>query len=44
VEFYPAEEHHQDYLKRNPEDPYIVFHDLPKLEALKRKFPALYRR
>lgn len=40
--FYDAEEYHQDYLVRNPTQPYIVAHDLPKLEALKKKFPDLY--
>jgi peptide-methionine (S)-S-oxide reductase len=43
VEFYPAEEHHQDYLKNNPHEPYIVHNDLPKIAALKKKFPELYR-
>jgi len=41
--FYPAEEYHQDYLRNNPADPYIIAHDLPKLAALKQKFPELYR-
>ena len=41
--FFEAEEHHQNYLKRNPDDPYIVYNDLPKLKELKNKFPALYR-
>jgi peptide-methionine (S)-S-oxide reductase len=41
--FYPAEDYHQDYLKHNPDNPYIVFNDLPKLENLKKDFPALYR-
>lgn len=40
--FYEAEKYHQDYLRRNPKDPYIVYHDLPKLENLKKQFPALY--
>ena len=40
--FYDAENYHQDYLRKNPRDPYIVYHDLPKLENLKRQFPALY--
>jgi peptide-methionine (S)-S-oxide reductase len=40
--FYPAEDYHQDYLKNNPNNPYIVYNDLPKLENLKRVFPALY--
>lgn len=40
--FYDAEEYHQNYLVRNPTQPYIVAHDLPKLEDLKKKFPELY--
>lgn len=40
--FYEAEAYHQDYLPRNMTNPYIVYHDLPKLENLKRAFPALY--
>jgi peptide-methionine (S)-S-oxide reductase len=42
-EFYAAEKYHQDFLVRNPTDPYIVHNDLPKLENLKRLFPARYR-
>src|ERR1700730_18579397 len=41
--FYPAEAYHQDFLTRNPSYPYIVINDLPKIEALKRLFPDLYR-
>ena len=41
--FYPAESYHQDYLKNNPDNPYIVYNDLPKLENLKKDFPNLYR-
>ena len=40
--FYEAEAYHQDYLRRNPTQPYIVFNDLPKLDALQREFAALY--
>ena len=40
--FYDAEAYHQDYLVRNPNQPYIVIHDMPKLAALKRELPALY--
>lgn len=43
VKFYDAEEYHQNYLVRNPTQPYIVIHDMPKLEALKAKFPELYK-
>jgi peptide-methionine (S)-S-oxide reductase len=42
-EFHPAEAYHQDYLVRHPTQPYIVINDLPKLEALRQRYPALYR-
>jgi peptide-methionine (S)-S-oxide reductase len=41
--FYPAEAYHQDFLIRNPTYPYIVVHDLPKLQNLKTMFPGRYR-
>jgi peptide-methionine (S)-S-oxide reductase len=41
--FYPAEDYHQDFLTLNPTYPYIVYHDLPKIENLKRLFPDLYQ-
>lgn len=37
----PAE--HQDYSVRHLTDAYVVQNDLPKLERLKREFPALYQ-
>lgn len=42
--FYPAEEYHQNFLELHPDNPYIVFNDLPKLRQLKKEFPDLYRR
>jgi peptide-methionine (S)-S-oxide reductase len=41
--FFTAEGYHQDYLTRNPSQPYIVFNDLPKIENLKKVFPDRYR-
>ncbi len=41
--FYPAEEYHQDYAVKNPDDPYIVVNDLPKVDHLKHECPDLYR-
>jgi len=41
--FYPAEDYHQDYLIHNPHQPYIVYNDLPKIEALKQAYPEHYR-
>jgi peptide-methionine (S)-S-oxide reductase len=40
--FYPAEAYHQDFLRRNPYNPYIMVNDLPKLSQLKKQFPDLY--
>jgi peptide-methionine (S)-S-oxide reductase len=41
--FYPAEAHHQDFMARNPNYPYILINDRPKVDALKRIFPASYK-
>jgi peptide-methionine (S)-S-oxide reductase len=41
--FYPAEAYHQDFARKNPFHPYIITHDKPKVAALKRQFPALYK-
>ena len=40
--FYPAEDYHQDFMKKNPDHPYIVYHDVPKVAALKKQFPEFY--
>jgi peptide-methionine (S)-S-oxide reductase len=42
--FYPAEPYHQDFVQRNPNYPYVVMHDLPKLERLRKEFPDLIKR
>ena len=41
--FYPAEAYHQDYLTLNPDQLYIVYNDMPKIENLRKLFPDLYR-
>ena len=41
--FYEAEAYHQNYAARHPDQPYIVYHDAPKVENLRRRFPALFR-
>lgn len=41
--FFPAEAHHQDFMAKNPNYPYIVINDRPKVDALKRLFPGAYR-
>ncbi len=40
--FYAAEGYHQNFLTLNPDYPYIVYNDLPKVADLKRVFPAQY--
>lgn len=43
TKFHRAEDYHQDYMRRHPDQPYIVVHDRPKLENLKRRFPELVK-
>lgn len=42
-QFYPAEAYHQNYLALHPFQPYIVINDQPKIERLRKQFPALYQ-
>ncbi len=41
--FYPAEAYHQNYLELHPDQPYIVYNDLPKLAHLKKDYAAWYQ-
>ena len=41
--FHEAEGYHQNYLANHPNEPYIVYNDLPKLENLRKEFPELYK-
>lgn len=40
--FYKAEDYHQDYALKNPDNPYIQVCDRPKIAALKEQFPELF--
>ena len=40
--FYLAEDYHQDYMAHNPLSPYIMMHDAPKVENLRKRFASLY--
>jgi len=40
--FYRAEDYHQDYALNNPDNPYILVCDRPKIEALKKEFPEYF--
>ncbi|MGH8241775.1 MAG: peptide-methionine (S)-S-oxide reductase MsrA [Steroidobacteraceae bacterium] len=41
--FYPAEKYHQDFIAKNPRNPYVVVNDLPKIRNLERLYPEYYR-
>jgi peptide-methionine (S)-S-oxide reductase len=41
--FYRAEDYHQHYMALHPDQPYIVYNDAPKVERLRKEFPALYQ-
>lgn len=41
--FYPAEAYHQRFMEKNPDHPYIVANDRPKVDALKRLYPQHWR-
>jgi peptide-methionine (S)-S-oxide reductase len=43
-EFYPAEQYHQDYAIHHPNDPYIKYNDLPKVDRLFEQLTDLYVR
>lgn len=40
--FYQAEDYHQDYATKHPNDPYISINDLPKVANLHKQLPHLY--
>ncbi len=42
--FYPAEAYHQDFMAKNPDHAYIRRWDAPKVRALSRLYPDLYRK
>jgi len=41
--FTVAEDYHQNYANEHPNEPYIRFHDAPKVEALRKDFPEMYK-
>ncbi len=41
--FTVAEDYHQNYANEHPNEPYIRFNDAPKVEALRKDFPEMYK-
>lgn len=44
TKFYPAEKYHQNYEKRNPNQPYVRAVSIPRLNRFKKKFPELLKK
>ncbi len=44
TKFYAAEDHHQNFMARNPTQAYIVRFDLPKLAQLRQQFPSIVKK
>jgi peptide-methionine (S)-S-oxide reductase len=42
--FYPAGSEHQNFVRRNPNNPYVSFNDLPKLDHLQKAYPQLLKK
>lgn len=43
AKFYPAEQYHQNFMVQNPNYPYILVHDRPKIARLQQEFPELVK-
>lgn len=41
--FYPAEEYHQDFERRNPNQSYVQAVSIPRLRAFQKRFPELLK-
>ena len=41
--FYPAEEYHQDFVKRNPTHPYVIANAIPKIQKTRKEFSGLLK-
>ncbi len=41
--FYPAEDYHQDYERKNPNNPYVQRVSIPRLKRFQAKFPELLK-
>lgn len=41
--FFPAEDHNQHFTQRNPNNPYVLQNDVPKLKELEQQFPELLK-
>jgi peptide-methionine (S)-S-oxide reductase len=42
--FYPAEQHHQNFCRRNPNNPYVMINATPKVQKTQKEFPDLVKK
>ena len=42
--FYPAEDYHQDYERKNPNQPYVRAVSIPRLKKFQRAYPELLKK
>ena len=42
--FFPAEEYHQDFVRRNPHEGYVEANAVPKVEKVRKQFPDQVKR
>ena len=43
VKFWPAEDHHQDYIKNNPNVGYVRFESIPRIRRFQKIYPELIK-
>lgn len=43
VKFWKAEDYHQNYIKNNPENPYVIHESLPRIQRTKQKASAYFK-
>jgi peptide-methionine (S)-S-oxide reductase len=43
TKFYEAEEYHQDFVRRNPKQQYVVFESIPRVKRMQKQLPELLK-
>ena len=43
IKFYPAEKYHQDYIVKNPGNPYVTHESIPRIKRSQKQIPELVK-
>lgn len=43
IKFYPAEKYHQDYIVKNPDNPYVTHESIPRIKRSQKQIPELVK-